>query len=49
VGYDAFTEPARELEAFALQQDVAGVSRAMAELRKMATRVEQPLEPVGQA
>jgi CheY-like chemotaxis protein/HPt (histidine-containing phosphotransfer) domain-containing protein len=48
VGYDAFTAPARELEAFAVQQDVAGVSRGMAQLRQMSSRVEQPLEPVGQ-
>ena len=49
VGYDAFTEPARELEQRALQGDAAGVNESMAGLRNMAQRVELPEAAVGQA
>ncbi|MCW5650604.1 MAG: response regulator [Ramlibacter sp.] len=42
VGYDAFTEPARELEQRALQGDTAGVNDSMAGLRNMAHRVVVP-------
>ncbi len=49
VGYDAFTEPARELEQRALQGDTAGVNESMAGLRNMAKRVELPAAGVGQA
>ncbi|RYX93324.1 MAG: PAS domain-containing sensor histidine kinase [Comamonadaceae bacterium] len=48
VGYDAFTEPARELEVYALQKDRDGISRCLAGLRRMADRVESPAEAVGQ-
>ncbi len=42
VGYDAFTEPARELEVYALQGDVDGVTRCMVGLREMTGRIESP-------
>ena len=49
VGYDAFTEPARELEQRALQGDIAGVNQSMAGLRNMAHRVQLPDAAVVQA
>ncbi len=49
VGYDAFTEPARELEQRALQGDTAGVNQSMALLRNMAQRVQLPDASVAQA
>ncbi|MGE0330062.1 MAG: ATP-binding protein [Ramlibacter sp.] len=48
VGYDAFTEPARELEQRALQGDATGVTESMAGLRDMAQRVELPAADLGQ-
>ncbi|MBC7434931.1 MAG: response regulator, partial [Bdellovibrionales bacterium] len=43
VGYDAFTEPARELEVYAKAGNADGTSHALAALRAMARRVELPI------
>jgi len=48
VGYDDFTDPARELEQWAKDGDGPAVTNAMAGLRAMAARVESPAEPIGQ-
>ncbi|MBI2772360.1 MAG: response regulator [Burkholderiales bacterium] len=48
MGYDVFTEPARELEQFALGKEEEKVTRAMAGLREMAARVKSPPELVTQ-
>ena len=45
MGYDAFTEPARELEALAKGADQEGVDRALAQVAALASRIEVP-EPV---
>jgi len=42
VGYDAFTEPARELEAAAKANDGAGVGRWIGHLRRLALRIVAP-------
>jgi HPt (histidine-containing phosphotransfer) domain-containing protein len=42
VGYDAFTEPAHELEAAALVGDAAGVERLLQRVTRMAERLQLP-------
>jgi CheY-like chemotaxis protein/HPt (histidine-containing phosphotransfer) domain-containing protein len=44
MGYDAFTDPARELEKFARAGDIAGMNLMMLRLRQMASRIERPVE-----
>lgn len=44
MGYDAFTDPARELEQFAISGDNAGMRLMMAQLRHMASRIETPVD-----
>jgi PAS domain S-box-containing protein len=48
VGYDAFTEPAAELETWITQGDSAAISASLRELRGLQARIVEPEAPADQ-